>query len=112
MGEDYDVEEIPADLLEAAKEARATLIERVADVDDDIMELYLEGEEPSVAQMLAEQTLSAPSVAGINFKPETARFLAYPDTKATDLGLFTPDWKYIIPRRAQWLEKYNQTFNG
>ncbi|GAA3853649.1 elongation factor G [Tessaracoccus defluvii] len=53
MGEDYDVEEIPADLLEAAKEARATLIERVADVDDDIMELYLEGEEPSVAQIKA-----------------------------------------------------------
>ena len=53
MGEDYDVEEIPADLVEAAKEARATLIERVADVDDDIMEMYLEGEEPSVEQIKA-----------------------------------------------------------
>jgi putative spermidine/putrescine transport system substrate-binding protein len=68
--------------------------------------------EPSVAQMLAEQTLSAPSVAGINFKPETARFLAYPDTKATDLGLFTPDWNYIVPRRGPWLERYNQVFTS
>ena len=53
MGEDYDVEEIPADLLEAAEEAHQNLIERVADVDDDIMEMYLEGEEPSVAQIKA-----------------------------------------------------------
>ena len=53
MGEDYEVEEIPAELLEAANEAHSTLIERVADVDDEIMEMYLEGEEPSVAQIKA-----------------------------------------------------------
>ncbi|WP_255362911.1 elongation factor G [Tessaracoccus sp. ZS01] len=53
MGEDYDVEEIPAQLRAEAEAAHATLIERVADVDDDIMELYLEGEEPSVAQVKA-----------------------------------------------------------
>ena len=32
MGEDYEVEEIPAELKEAAEAAHATLIERVADV--------------------------------------------------------------------------------
>jgi elongation factor G len=53
MGEDYEIEEIPADLKEAAEEAHATLVERVADVDDEIMEMYLEGEEPSVAQIKA-----------------------------------------------------------
>jgi putative spermidine/putrescine transport system substrate-binding protein len=68
--------------------------------------------EPSVAQMLSEATLSAPSVSGITFKPEVAKFLAYPDTKATDLGLFTPDWNYIIPRRSAWLERYNQVFSS
>lgn len=68
--------------------------------------------DPSVAQMLAEQTLSAPSVSGIDFKPEVAKFLAYPDTKATELGLFTPDWNYIVPRRGPWLERYNQMFTS
>ena len=53
MGEDYTIEEIPADLKDAAEAAHALLIERVADVDDDIMELYMEGEEPSVAQIRA-----------------------------------------------------------
>ncbi|HMR50543.1 MAG TPA: elongation factor G [Arachnia sp.] len=53
MGEDYEVEEIPAELQELAEAAHSTLIERIADVDDDIMEMYLEGEEPSVAQIKA-----------------------------------------------------------
>ena len=44
--------------------------------------------------------------------PETAKFLAYPDTKATDMGLFTPDWKFIVPRRGPWLERYNQVFTS
>lgn len=45
MGADYTVEEIPADLLDAAKAAREAMIEAVADVDDDIAHKYLEGEE-------------------------------------------------------------------
>ncbi|VEP41229.1 Elongation factor G [Tessaracoccus lapidicaptus] len=53
MGEDYTVEEIPAELKDAAEAAHATLIERAADVDDEIMEMYLEGEEPSVEQVKA-----------------------------------------------------------
>ena len=53
MGEDYEIEEIPADLKARAEEAHATLIERCADVDDEIMEMYLEGEEPSVEQIKA-----------------------------------------------------------
>ncbi len=68
--------------------------------------------DPGVQKMLSEATLSAPSVKGIEFSEETAKFLAYPEAKMESLNLFTPDWKYIIPRRAQWLEKYNQTFNG
>jgi elongation factor G len=47
-GEDYTVEEIPADMLEQAQEYREKLIETLAEVDDPIMESYLEGEEMSV----------------------------------------------------------------
>ncbi|TDT34361.1 elongation factor G [Naumannella halotolerans] len=45
IGEDYEIEDIPADLVDAAEAARAELIETVADHDDDLMEKYLEGEE-------------------------------------------------------------------
>jgi elongation factor G len=51
IGEDYEVEEIPADMQAAAEAARAELIETVAEYDDDLMELYLEGEEPTVEQL-------------------------------------------------------------
>ena len=44
-GEDYAVEEIPADLRQDAEEWREKLVETVAENDDEIMELYLHGEE-------------------------------------------------------------------
>ncbi|WP_127545764.1 elongation factor G [Actinoplanes sp. OR16] len=52
-GEDYAIEEIPADLAEQAAEWREKLIETLADVDDAVMEKYLEGEEVSVDEIKA-----------------------------------------------------------
>jgi elongation factor G len=51
MGAEYSVEEIPADMVETAKIARHALIEAVADSDDVILNLFLEGHEPSEAQL-------------------------------------------------------------
>jgi elongation factor G len=51
MGEDYEVEEIPAELAEQADEWREKLLETLAEADDEIMELYLEGETPTVEQL-------------------------------------------------------------
>ena len=45
LGRDQRVEPIPADMRELADEYRQKLLEAVADFDDDIMELYLEGGE-------------------------------------------------------------------
>ncbi|WP_109598812.1 elongation factor G [Actinoplanes xinjiangensis] len=52
-GEDYAIEEIPADLVDSANEWREKLIETLADVDDAVMEKYLEGEEVSVEEIRA-----------------------------------------------------------
>lgn len=68
--------------------------------------------EPSVQQGLAEATLTAPSISGLNFKPDVAKYVAYPDTKMDDMKLFACDWKYINPRRPALLEKYNQIFGS
>ncbi|WP_327234989.1 elongation factor G [Streptomyces sp. NBC_01317] len=46
-GEMYDTVDIPATHTEAADEWRGKLIEAVAEHDDEVMELYLEGQEPS-----------------------------------------------------------------
>jgi elongation factor G len=52
-GEDYTVEEIPANLVETANEYREKLLEAVAETDDELMELYLGGSELSTEQIKA-----------------------------------------------------------
>jgi len=49
VGADADVREIPADMAEAAAEARQYLVDNAVEIDDEAMEAYLGGEEPSVA---------------------------------------------------------------
>ncbi|WNV90897.1 elongation factor G [Umezawaea sp. Da 62-37] len=50
-GDDYTIEAIPADLNDKVAEFREKLIEAVAETDDDLMELYLAGEELTVEQI-------------------------------------------------------------
>ena len=52
-GEDYVVEEIPADLKDKCDKARHDMIEMLADCDDAIMEKYLGGEELSEEEIIA-----------------------------------------------------------
>jgi elongation factor G len=51
LGAAPTVTEIPAELLEAAQAARETLVERVAETDDELTMSFLEGEEISVPQI-------------------------------------------------------------
>ena len=53
-GEDYTVEEIPADLTDMAKVAHHALIELVADHDDHLMEAYLTEEESITPELLQD----------------------------------------------------------
>jgi len=53
IGEDYTVEEIPASHTDLAAEWRDKLIETLAEADDEIMEMYLEGETPTQEQLIA-----------------------------------------------------------
>ena len=52
-GDKYDVVDIPADHAEAAREWRDKLLETVAEHDDEMMVLYLDGEEPTEEQLVA-----------------------------------------------------------
>ena len=53
LGAKFVYEEIPADLADKAAAARSELIEMAVEQDDDLMEAYLEGTEPTVAQLKA-----------------------------------------------------------
>ncbi|MEE1205833.1 MAG: elongation factor G [Prevotella sp.] len=53
MGAEYEVDEIPADLVDEANEWREKMVENAANFDDDLMEKYLEGEEIPEEQLIA-----------------------------------------------------------
>jgi len=53
MGAEYDVEEIPANLVDEAQEWREKMLETAANYDDDLMEKFLEGEEIPEEQIIA-----------------------------------------------------------
>ena len=70
----YVIEDIPADMVEMAKEWREKLIDQVADQFDDVMEAYLEGEMPDVdtiKRCLRKGTINLdffPTFCGSSFK--------------------------------------------
>ena len=51
-GEMYDVVDIPDSHVDAAREWHDKLVETLAEADDEIMELYLEGNEPTTDQLI------------------------------------------------------------
>ena len=48
LPENYEVTDIPADLVDDAAAYREQLIEAAVEMDDDVMMAYMEGEEPSI----------------------------------------------------------------
>ena len=74
LGKDMRVEEIPEDMRAEAEEYRTQLIEAVADFDDEIMEMYLEGEEVPTEKIKAAirkattQVKFVPIVCGTSYK--------------------------------------------
>jgi len=74
LGANYHDEEIPADMKAACDEARHYMIENSVELDDEAMEAYLSGEEPSVEvikKCLRKAVLTGafyPILAGSAFK--------------------------------------------
>ena len=52
-GEDISITDIPEDMADDAELYRSELVEKICELDDDLMMQYLEGEEPSVEDMKA-----------------------------------------------------------
>ena len=74
MGAEYDVEDIPADLQAEAEEWRDKMIESASNYDDEVMEMYLDGQEIPEEKLIAairKGTLSmdlTPMLLGSSYK--------------------------------------------
>ncbi|MGS4883326.1 MULTISPECIES: elongation factor G [unclassified Roseibium] len=74
LGAAWDVVDIPAELADRAQEMRDALIETAVEIDEEAMEAYLEGEEPSfekIQQLIRKGTINGdfvPVFCGSAFK--------------------------------------------
>lgn len=81
LGSNWDTVDVPDDYKDEAKKRRDQLVETLADVDDDIMNKYLEGEEipiPEIKAAIRKATLNLelfPVLAGSAFKNKGVQML-------------------------------------
>lgn len=81
LGAKFDVVDIPADLLEKAKQYHARLVETAVEADDDVMAEYLDGKEPTVEQIKkcirkgVLKALFVPVICGSAFKNKGVQLL-------------------------------------
>ncbi|TLP48770.1 elongation factor G [Cohaesibacter sp. CAU 1516] len=74
LGAKFEIGEIPADLADQAAEYRELLVEAVVESDEEAMEAYLEGEEPSTEKLMSLirkctiENLVVPILCGTAFK--------------------------------------------
>jgi elongation factor G len=79
--ENYSIEEPPAEMADQIEEWREKLIETAVEQDDDLMEKYLEGEEPSIDELkecIRKGTLNLtffPTYCGSAFKNKGVQLL-------------------------------------
>jgi elongation factor G len=120
-GEMYDVLDIPATHTEAAREWRDRLLETIAEADDEMMELYLEGTEPNEEALIAairRATIANklnPVLAGSAFKNKgvqpmldaVVRYLPSPLDIDAITGHAVGDEKVSIPRQPSEAEPFS-----
>ena len=67
-GDDITVTDIPEDMKDDAELYRTELVEKICELDDDLMMMYLDGEEPSVEELkkvLRKATCECPGDSGM-----------------------------------------------
>ena len=121
MGAKYEIEEIPADLIEKANEYRTALLETVAETDEALLEKHFGGEELTVAEIkgaIRKLTINSeiyPVLCGSAFKnrgvqPMLDAVIDYlpspldvPDVQGHDVR----DEEKIITRKADSAEPFS-----
>jgi elongation factor G len=113
LGAEFSVIDIPDDLRAQAEEYRAKMVEAVVEADDDVLEAFLEGEEPDEAALkrcIRAGTVSGafvPVLCGSAFKNKGVQplldavvdFLPAP-TDVADVRGVVPDTEEEVTRRS------------
>jgi len=120
LGAAYAEEEIPADLVEKAKEYRTKLVELAVEMDDAAMEAYLGGEEPSIELLkkcIRKGTIAykfVPVLCGSSFKNKGVQtmldavidYLPCPLDMPVNEGTLPGDAETVVERKADPAEPF------
>ena len=94
LGAKYHDIDIPADMLDQAKEYREKMIEAAVELDDDAMTAYLEGKEPD------EATLKKLDPQGRDHRPRSFRCCAAPPSRTRACSRCSTRWSTICRARS------------
>ncbi|MBV8188427.1 MAG: extracellular solute-binding protein [Alphaproteobacteria bacterium] len=67
---------------------------------------------PQVQKGMAEYTIAAPAVSGIELEKATAAIVPYPESRMREMKLYVLDWERLNPQRGAILDKFNQVFGS
>ncbi|WP_324827012.1 elongation factor G [Qipengyuania zhejiangensis] len=111
LGASFNYVEVPADLADKAAEYREQLVEAAVELDDDIMEQYLEGNEPDVAtlkSLIRKGTMArafVPVVCGSAFKNKGVQPLLDAVVDYMPSPLDVPAIKGVLPDSDEEAER-------
>ncbi|WP_415716429.1 elongation factor G [Roseibium sp.] len=111
LGAAWDEVDIPADLADRAAEARDALIETVVEIDEEAMEAYLEGEEPSIEkikELIRKGTISGefvPVFCGSAFKNKGVQPLLDAVVDFLPSPVEVPAIKGVDPKNEEEVER-------
>ncbi len=111
LGAKYKIEEIPADLLDKAKEYREKMLEAVAEFDDQVMEKYLNGQsltEEEIHRVIRAATIKmkvTPVLCGSAFKNKGVQQLLDGVVEYLPSPLDIPAVKGLDPNTNKELER-------
>jgi elongation factor G len=111
LGAKYKIEEIPADLVDKAKEYREKMLEAVAEFDDQVMEKYLNGQaltEDEIRRVIRAATIKmkvTPVLCGSAFKNKGVQQLLDGVVEFLPSPLDIPAVKGIDPNTGKELER-------
>ena len=113
MGQDMKVEEIPEDMKELAEKYRSELIEHVVEQDEELLEKYLEGEEPTTEQIkrvIRESTIAnhmVPVTCGTSYRNKGVQKLLDAIVDYMPSPVDVPAIKGINPDTEEEVERHS-----
>ncbi|MCR3954718.1 MAG: elongation factor G [Gudongella sp.] len=112
LGQEIEVTEIPADMIDVANEYRELLIESVSESDEELMMKYLEGEELTTEEIMSgirKATLAVnmtPVLCGSSYKNKGVQILLDAILAYLPSPLDVPAIKGILPDSEEVVERH------